>query len=291
MATTDLLLIGRATELRRLQENVAKGRHSLLVGKVGLGKSHLLRVLTRELPRSIYLDQVRPLRLSLLDLCQALHTRRDLTLTAPDAPWPDALKKLQRLNIRELTEVIARSLHDKGYVLILDQLEGLTPTTAPTMERLLAEALVLGAASQLKPALQKVWWAFDRIDLQPLGRDEARELLWALADPGQIADPAMFEAKVLAQADGNPYALVEMVRQVAGERQVGLQAIRDLHHGAGVRYLDITPVLLLLGAVIVAARFVALGLNDPDLYIIAGSLGAVFFVARYFLYRGLRRRG
>jgi len=95
----------------------------------------------------------------------------------------------------------------------------------------------------------------------------------------------------LAQADGNPYALVEMVRQVAGDRPLGLQAIRDLHHGAGVRYLDITPVLLLLGAVIVAARFVALGLNDPDLYIIAGSLGALFFVARYFLYRGLRRRG
>lgn len=89
MATTDLLLIGRQAELRRLQENVAKGRHSLLVGKVGLGKSHLLRVLTRELPRSIYLDQVRPLRLSLLDLCQALHTRRDLALTAPDAPWPE----------------------------------------------------------------------------------------------------------------------------------------------------------------------------------------------------------
>src|SRR3990172_7661303 len=288
MATTDLL-VGRAAELQRLRENVARGRHTLLVGKVGLGKSHLLRALNRELPRSIYLEEVRPLRPSLVALCQALHARGHLTLT--DAPWPEALKKLQRLNIRELTDVVAQSLHDRGYVLILDQLEGLTPTTAPTMERLLAEALVLGAASQLKPALQKVWWAFERIDLAPLTREEARELLWALADPGQIADPAMFEAKVLAQADGNPYALVEMVRQVAGERQVGLQAIRDLHHGAGVRYLDITPVLLLLGAVILAARFVALGLNDPDLYIIAGSLGAVFFVARYFLYRGLRRRG
>jgi type II secretory pathway predicted ATPase ExeA len=291
MAPADLLLIGRAAELQRLRENVARGRHTLLAGKVGLGKSHLLRALNRELPRSIYLEQIRPLRLSLLDLCQALHTRRDLALTAPDAPWPEALKKLQRLNIRELTEVVARSLHDKGYVLVLDQLEGLTPTMAPTMERLLAEALVLGATSQLKPALQKVWWAFDRIELSPLTRDEARELLWALADPGQIADPAMFEAKVLAQADGNPYALVEMVRQVAGDRPLGLQAIRDLHHGAGVRYLDITPVLLLVGAVILATRFVALGLNDPDLYIIAGSLGAVFFVARYFLYRGLRRRG
>jgi hypothetical protein len=289
----DLLLIGREAELQRLRENVARGRHTLLVGKIGLGKSHLLRVVERELPGSIYLEQIRPLRVSLLALCQALHQERHLALpgTSADTPWSDVSKRLARLNIRELTEVITQSLHDRGSVLILDQLEGLTPMMAPAIERLLGEGLILGATSQLRPALQKVWWAFDRIDLPPLSREEARQLLWALADPDQLADPAMFEAKVLAQADGNPYALVEMVKQVAGEREVGLQAIRDLHHGAGARYLDITPVLLLVGAIILATRFVALGLNDPDLYIIAGSLGAVFFVARYFLYRGLRRRG
>ena len=109
-AAADLLLIGRAAELQRLRENVARGRHSVLVGKVGLGKSHLLRALNRELPRSIYLDEVRPLRPSLVALCQALHARGHLTLT--DAPWPEALKKVQRLNIRELTEVVAQSLHD-----------------------------------------------------------------------------------------------------------------------------------------------------------------------------------
>ncbi len=289
---TDLLLIGREAELQRLQENVAKGRHTLLVGKVGLGKSHLLRVLDRELPRSIYLEQVRPLRLSLLSLCQPLHARGELALPGlpADTPWAEVSKKLARLNIRELTDVMAQSLQGRSSVLILDQLEGLTPSMAPTVERLLGAALILGATSQIKPSLQKIWWAFDRIDLPPLTREEARQLLWTLADVDQISDPTMFEARVLAQANGNPYALVEMVKQVAGEREVGPQAIRDLHHGAGIRYLDLTPVLLLVGAGLLAARFVALGLHDRDLYIIAGSLGAVFFVVRYFLYRGLRRR-
>src|SRR3989304_3077014 len=97
MATTDLL-IGRAPELQHLRENVAKGRHTLLVGKIGLGKSHLLRALNRELSRSIYLEEVRPLRHSLVALCQALHARGHLTLTG--APWPEALKRGQRLNNR-----------------------------------------------------------------------------------------------------------------------------------------------------------------------------------------------
>ena len=44
-------------------------------------------------------------------------------------------------------------------------------------------------------------------------------------------------------------------------------------------------LLLLVGAGLVAARFVALGLDDRDLYILAGSLGALFFVVRYLLTR------
>jgi hypothetical protein len=83
--------------------------------------------------------------------------------------------------------------------------------------------------------------------------------------------------------------VVELVKQVAGEGTVSRQAIRDLHHAAGIRYLDLTPALLLVGAGLVATRFVALGLDDVDLYILAGSLGAVFLVARYWLFRGPRR--
>ena len=129
---------------------------------------------------------------------------------------------------------------------------------------------------------------FDTIELPPLGRDAVRRLLWSLVARDQVADPAMLEAAVLAQAGGNPYAVVELVKQVAGRADVSRQAIRDLHHAAGVRYFDLTPVILVVGAGIIATRFVALGLDDRDLYIIAGCLGAFFVVARYLLFRGSR---
>ena len=60
-----------------------------------------------------------------------------------------------------------------------------------------------------------------------------------------------------------------MARQVQAAPEAGVQAIRAVGHAAGVRYLDLTPGLLLVAAGLVAARFVALGLDDRDLYILA----------------------
>ena len=42
---------------------------------------------------------------------------------------------------------------------------------------------------------------------------------------------------------------------------------------------------MVIGALIIAARFVALGLNDRDLYVLAGLGYAFFFFLRYFIYR------
>ena len=285
---SERLLIGRDAERTRLATNVAKGRHTLLVGPIGIGKSQLLRAVARTLPQALVLDNIRPLRTSLLGLCETLHAQGQLVLpgtTDPSPDWPACARRLTRLTVRELADVVFASLHDREHVLVLDQLEGTTPSVLPTQERLLAETVILGATSQLKPGLQKFWWAFDVIELPPLSREETRQLLWTLADREQVTDPAMFEAKILAQANGNPYAVVELVKQVAGEGPVSRQAIRDLHHGAGVRYLDLTPAVLLVGAGIIIARFVALGLDDRDLYILAGSLGALFVVVRYLLFR------
>jgi hypothetical protein len=284
----DLRLIGRVAERERCLANAARGRHTLVVGPIGAGKSALLHAVARELPDALVLDAIRPLRMSLLGLCQLLHARQPLVLPSGEAVppgWPECARRLARLNVRELTEIALANLAGRPGVLVLDQLEGATPSMAPALERLLETAPVLAATRECRPGLQKLWWAFERVDLPPLTRDEARQLLWAVTDPGPLADPALFEAKVLGQANGNPHAIVEMARQVQGADRVGVQAIRDVTHPAGVRFQDLTPLLLLVGAGLVAARFIALGLDDRDLYILAGSLGALFFVVRYFLMR------
>jgi hypothetical protein len=281
-------VIGRDTERGRLLANIARGRHTLLVAKIGAGKTYLLRAVAAECPEAVYVPHVQPLRLGLLGLSESLHARGQLVLAdggrVPQA-WPECARLLGRVTVRELTAIVVASLRTRPTVLILDQLEAATPAMAPVLEACLESAVVLGATRDCRPGLQKLWWAFERLDLPPLAREEAKALLWASVDRARIPDVALFEAIVLEQAGGNPHAIVEMARQVAGEGPVPLEAIRALQHGAGLRYLDLTPVLLLVAAGLVATRFVALGLDDRDLYILAGTLGALFFVVRVLLTR------
>ena len=283
------LLIGRKEELKRIRENVAKGRHTLLEGRIGIGKSHLLRYLEKSLKRAVYVERIYPLKAALLDILKHLHQHGRLK-SPPDGgrDWETLSRKFTRLHVKSLAEFVVKQMKGRRYILLLDQLEAVTPAITATLNQLLSSALVIGAASKLKEAHRKVWWAFDLIELPPLTREESLELLYQIIGGEPVENREMFENKVLTQADGNPHAVVEMARQAGAEERVTPQFIRGLRHPAGVKYLDITPLLLLVGTCVVAARFFAMGIDNTDLYILAGIGGAFFIFFRYFIYKGMR---
>jgi hypothetical protein len=51
------------------------------------------------------------------------------------------------------------------------------------------------------------------------------------------------------------------------------------------RYLDMTPAIFVLGGVLLAARFLALGMDNQFMYILAGLGFALLYGLRPFLYR------
>jgi len=83
--------------------------------------------------------------------------------------------------------------------------------------------------------------------------------------------------------------IVQMAGRARREGELTERAIRELSHPAGIRYVDITPALLMTGALAIAARFIALGLNNTDLYILAGISCGFFVGLRYLIYRLMRR--
>jgi hypothetical protein len=56
------------------------------------------------------------------------------------------------------------------------------------------------------------------------------------------------------------------------------------------RYVDMTPAIFVFGAIAMAARYVSLGLDDQDLYILAGIVFALMYGLRPFFYKMQRPR-
>jgi len=288
------VLIGRQQELERIKANILKRQHTALIGAIGTGKSHLLRYATKDLKKLIYVEHIQPLKSALISIAKDLHKDGRLKIegvVCEYLEWEDLKRKVTRLPIMELLACIVEGIQGQDYTLVLDHLEGLTPSMAFTVSLLMDKALVLGATNDLKDSghLARIWWRFDVIELKNLSKEESLQLLWLYADEKKVEDKFMFENKILSHSAGNPLAIVEMAKKTQIIYFDSLQKIRDLHHDAGIKYLDLTPALLIIGAVVIAARFIALGLNDVDTYILAGSAGAFFIFLRYFIYRSMRK--
>jgi DNA-binding transcriptional ArsR family regulator len=279
--------VGRQEILATLRENVAKRRPTLLVGPLGIGKSHILREFRAGAERCLYLEHISPIKPALLNLAQLLHQGGALEVEGIEAKymeWEDVRKRIAPRRINQLTELVMECMQDQDYILILDHLERVTPTMLPHLDALMGVALVIGAADELRSQAQRLWWAFERIEVPPLAKDEARRLLWQVAELDRVKNPQLFETRVLQQSGGNPLAIITMAAR-ARTAALSDREIRGLQHGAGTRYVALTPILLILGALVVATRFVALGLNDRDLYVLAGLGYASFSILRYFVYR------
>ncbi len=54
------------------------------------------------------------------------------------------------------------------------------------------------------------------------------------------------------------------------------------------RYIDMTPVIFVLAALVMAIRFVSLGLDDQSLYILSGIAFSVFYALRPFISKLMR---
>ena len=299
-------LIGRDELIEKIAREARKGRHLLLTGRPGIGKSTVLEavldrlIVRRDLvilhvnehqAKGQFLEIARGLLESGLLKPSALELDAGLDDLDPAAlEWAKLKRQVNRLSIRDLTAAIVPALHaHKGRVLVaVDDLTAVTPTLVAFWLAVLDAAQLLACASEKRKNVARLWWKLAEIEVPPLTMESAREIAQTyLQQTGTLVEsPALFVAHVVQQANGNPQALADLLADSAKERVVDKQRIREMKHAAGVRYLDFTPVMVVALASVVGARYLAIGTGDTELYIGAGMLAAAVISIRVFLFRG-----
>jgi energy-coupling factor transporter ATP-binding protein EcfA2 len=332
-------LIGREALVEKIVQEVRKGRHVILTGAVGVGKSAILEAVIEQLERRrgerlkidaesdelpgeadareepyrhqerrqqrtltvVYIGDHQPkaqfvciarrlLAVGILS-AESLELPEQYHALPPESiPWAKIRRQVNRLSMRDLTAAIIPALHDHpGKVIIaVDDLTPLTPTLAAFWLAVFDKAQVIGCASEKKKPLARLWWKMTEIEVPPLSPEAATALVRSyIQKTGMLIEaPALYVSHVVKQAGGNPQAIADMLSDSAKEKLVDKRKIRELQYAAGVRYLDFTPVMIVALALLVGARYLAIGLGDTALYMLAGMVAALVFSLRAFLFRG-----
>lgn len=301
-------LMGREALVTDLVAEIRKGKHVILTGPVGIGKSAVLKAALEKAADRIellirlhdhqakgqFVDMARQM------LAVGLLTAKELDLPAefhgmPPAQidWKAIRNRVNRMSMRDLTQAIIPALarSESKPIIAVDDLTSLTPTQMAFWLAIFDHAQVIGCASEKKNRVRKLWWKMKEIEVRPLPAEVVRAIVKKYIDIKGvlIESPDLYISHVIKQAGGVPQAVYDMLDESGKERIIDKRKVREMRHEAGISYLDFTPMIMILGAVIVSMRYVGIGTGDKTLYIMGGLGTALFLTFRFFVFKGVGR--
>jgi DNA-binding CsgD family transcriptional regulator len=259
-------LTGREQELSRLSELVAppytESRMLLLLGEAGMGKTALLaqtareaksagmRVLAatgRQSETDLAFAGLHQLLRSVLDRVDALPVRQAKALRGAFAISEDPVPPDPLLTGIAVLTLLSGLSEDEPLLVVVDDVQWLDAASLDALafaaRRLESEPLVLLLAARGNEAPAGLYRDFPRpLLLTPLSTPDAGRVLDAQPQPPR----GRARGQVMAQAAGNPLALIELSRVIAADP------------AAGRRWADEPLPLTRRLTDIMAARFVAL---------------------------------
>jgi len=301
-------LIGRDDVVSDLVAEIRKGKHVILTGPVGIGKSAVLRAALDQAGDKLDLiirlhdHQAKGQFVEMAKQMLALEllTAKELELPAAlygipgsEIDWGEIKNKVNRMSIRDLTHAVIPALanSDVKPMIAVDDLTSLTPTQMAFWLAIFEHAQVVGCASEKKPRVKKLWWKMKEIHIKPLPAPVVREMvkMYITEKAMLIESPDQFISHVVKQSAGIPQAIFDMLEESSKEKIIDKRKVRAMRHDAGVTYLDFTPMVMLLGALIVSMRYIGMGTGDKTLYIMGGMGAALFLTFKFFIFKGVGR--
>ena len=273
--------VARAEKLRLIEENLTKRIDTLIVGPIGIGKSHLLAQLNAD--HALKVKTLSPIKEALINIAEELHKSGKLYPHIED--FEKIKKRHTRETIQAWTDMVLDAVAKNECVLIVDDLSDITPSVGRLIDKLNRKYIIIAALREIVKTYEKHFWKFDRIEIENLTTSEAKKLIRQCTNGADIEDYRMTETSILQQSAGNPRAIIEIVERLRKEPAVTRSAIRHVSHTGARNQIDLTFAVVLLLLVVVAARFFMRGIGSMEGYVLAGIGSAILVGIRFFMYR------
>jgi AAA ATPase-like protein len=316
----DKIFVGRSAELFQVVRNLQRGRHTLLLGEKGIGKSRLMAeaawVLTGRIRRIdfspavlsrrrgtlglhinpnqykyLFIEHSSPLGECLKELTEKLYYKGDLRVESDEerSDWGVVKKRLSGMGSVRLQaavfEAISRS--KEPYLILFDTLDRISPGQQVFFESLLNIAVICAAAVEMKEhfAFKRIWASFSKITLEPLPDRVCMQLIDYYCDhyPLQIVDRELYRREIVKASNGNPFHIKNMLWHGSREKYVDHEEIRKLRQVDEGHYFNMGPIYIFGVAMFTLFKIFSIGPESREFYIYFSALGFIaYLVFRVF---------
>lgn len=299
-------LVGRVHECEQIRAALRAGQNVLVKGRAGIGKSAVLEAVAEQEGGELTVIHVPFIaaKQAMLEAAKQLHEKVGLVLPARVLPprvasrarlghkltWDDISRSIRREPLDQTVAHLERTLASHRCLLVVDSLE-IPPTFANALSQLADHAQLLAAIddSNRRVRIVKFLWRFNTtVELKPLALSDCEKLIELECErhPLRFADhrtERLFTRHVAQESNGVPAALLGMLDSARSEDRITPAKVRGYSHDAGVRYMDMTPMLVIVLVVAMAARYIGRGIGEVELMVLSGVSTALFMGLRYFL--------
>ena len=283
--------IGRNDELNKISVNAQLGINTILIGDIGTGKSHILENIKTQ-KKILKFEDDRMAKKSLMFMMLYLlkgDKESMATMLYGDIGLDEVEKKLQRESALYLCDKIMTLVEPKEYILLIDNITDITPSSKRIIERLKDTFTIIAAARKIKAQETSFLWNFEKVEIQNLKREFAIKFIQQNSFGMQVENWEDFRNHIYSQTNGNPRAMAEMIDRYKKEPFLTLEVVKNVKHTGALPEIDFTFIIVVFLGVVTALRYASRELDEPALRLI-GSIALILMIVSRPLFSQLKRK-
>ena len=198
-------------------------------------------------------------------------------------------QKLQKDSVYNLIEEIKKVTSPNEYILMIENVDGITAKGMKCIEMLKDHFTIITTAREVSINKTSFLWNFQIIDLQPLPRQDALELIYRLSYDIEIENMEVFRNHIYEQSAGNPRVIFELCDRYRKEMFVSNDLVRSVRHIGGIPEIDMSFIIVFILAAVAVMRYTSREIGGTSYRFIGGIALVLLMMSRYFLGR-LKRK-
>jgi integrase/recombinase XerD len=292
-ATTEI--IGRETEIKKIEQLLSKEISIILTGKIGIGKTHILNNLKFGKP-VLEIDDCKDFKKSIANILLHLFTgdkEAVAQLIFDKSDRSEIERKMSKHSLINICDLLREVTQPKEYILKIGDIDQITPSVVKALENLKEHFVIITSARNIKMENTSFAWDFEKVEIKELKREDSLRLFHRLTDTFEIQEIEFVRNKVYDTSEGNPRAIVELAQRITKEDFINARNVEEIcnsYLGRVVKEIDMSlPFLLLFIIAFAILKVRGREMGEEGWRTISGGIMIILLFARYFFSKTRRR--